>query len=159
MYIPLNPRSKFAQGYYQMLGEAGHPSYKVLHGGKMRRVHYLYRAGKIGVDSNAGWYAVVNGRKNIAYVETFKYFPELSYPDGASVETWNNGPGTGCRGPWDQTLADVPNQTPYFFEAEETVSLYAQLDPGEGSSFPIEWVPTRITNPVRDFRWAAVISE
>ncbi len=22
MYIPLNPRSKFAQGYYQMLGEA-----------------------------------------------------------------------------------------------------------------------------------------
>jgi hypothetical protein len=158
MYIPLNPHSKFPQGYYQMLGEAGHPSYKVLHGGKMLRAHFLYRVGKIGVDSNAGWYAVVNGQKNIAYVETFKYFPELSYPDGASVETWNDGPGTVCRGPWDQTLADDPKQTPYFFEAE-TVSPYAQLDPGEEYSFPVGWAPTRVTNPIRDFRWSGAISE
>lgn len=158
MYIPLNAHSKFPRGYYHILGSAGHPSYKVLHGGRMLRVRYLYSVGKIGADSNAGWYAVVNGQKNIGYVETFKYFPDLDYPDDASVESWNDGPGIVCRGPWDQTLADDPKQTPYFLEAE-TVSPYAQLDPSEEYSFPVGWAPTRITNPVRNFVWAGAVSE
>jgi hypothetical protein len=158
IYIPLNQRSKYPRGYYHMFGPAGHPSYRVLHGGRMLRVHYLYSVGKIGADSDAGWYAVVNGQKNIAYVETFKYFPDLDYPDGSSVESWNDGPGIVYRGSWDQTLADDPKRTPYFLEAE-TVSPYAQLDPSEEYSFPVGWAPTRVTNPIRNYVWAGAISE
>ena len=87
MYIPLNPHSKYPEGYYKPYGDARHPSYEVLPGGRMLKIHYLYRVCKAAADSSAGWYAVVNGQKNIGLVENFKYFPDQEYPDGASVET------------------------------------------------------------------------
>lgn len=158
MYLPLNSRSQYPNGYYMPYGDARHPSYKVIDDGHMLRIHYLYRVGKIGADSSAGWYAVVNGQKNIAYVENFKYFPGLEYPDGASVESWNDGVGVISRGPYDQVLPDDPHKTPYFLEAE-AMSPYAALDPGEEYSFPIYWSPTRVTNPIRHAVWAGVVSE
>jgi hypothetical protein len=158
MYIPLNPRSMFPEGYYKPYGDARHPSYEVLDGGHMLRVHYLYRVGKAAADSDAGWYAVVNGQKNIGYVETFKHFPGMEYPDNASVETWNDGPGTISRGPWDQTLADDPKKTPYFLEAE-VISPFARLDPGEEYEFSVHWSPTRVPNPLREAVDAGAISE
>jgi len=158
MYLPLNPQSKYPDGYYNPYGEARHPSYEVLRGGQMLRIHYLYHVGKIAADSNAGWYAVVNGQKNIALVENFKFFPEREYPDGASVESWNDGPGTFSRGPFDQTLENDPAKTPYFLESE-VLSPYATLDPGEEYAFPIYWSPTRVPNPLRDALWAGVVSE
>jgi hypothetical protein len=158
MYLPLNPHSMFPQGYCKLYGDARHPSYHVLHGGHMLRIHYLYRVGKIAADSNRGWYAVVNGQKNTGLVETFKYFTEAEYPDDASIEAWNNGPGTISRGPFDQTLEGDPKQTPYLLESE-VLSPYAQLDPGEEYSFPVHWAATRLPNPVRDAVWAGAISE
>jgi hypothetical protein len=147
MYIPLNPHSKYPEGYYKPYGDARHPSYQVLPGGRMLQVHYMYRMCKAAADSSAGWYAVVNGQKNIGLVENFKYFPDQEYPDGASVEQWNDGPGTISRGPFDQTLADDPEKTPYFFESEG-MSPYAQLEPGEEYSYPIYWSPTRVPYPI-----------
>jgi hypothetical protein len=139
-------------------GDARHPSYQRAEDGKALRIHYLYRVGKVAADASAGWYAVVNGQKNIAYVENFPYIPDVDYPDGASVESWNDGPGVISRGPWDQTLADDPSKTPYFLESE-ALSPYAVLDPGQEYSFPIFWSPTRVINPIRDAVWAGVISE
>jgi hypothetical protein len=147
MYIPLNPHSKYPEGYYKPYGDARHPSYEVLPGGRMLRVHYLYRVCKAAADSSAGWYAVVNGQKNIGLVENFKYFPDQEYPDGASVQTWNDGPGTISRGPFDQILADDPKKTPYFLESEG-MSPYARLEPGEEYSYPVYWSPTRVPNPI-----------
>src|SRR5690242_19438521 len=71
MYVPLNPHSLFPRGFYNPYGDARHPSYEVMHGGRMLRIHYLYRVGKVAADSNAGWFAVVNGQKNIGFVESF----------------------------------------------------------------------------------------
>ena len=158
MYVPLNSRSQYPNGYYPPYGDARHPSYQVIDDGHMLRIHYLYRVGKIGADSSAGWYGVVNGQKNIAYIENFIYSPDLEYPDGASVESWNDGPGVISRGPFDQTLVDDPHKTPYFLEAE-AMSPYAALDPGEEYSFPIYWSPTRVTDPIREAVWGGVISE
>lgn len=158
MYAPLNPHSRYPSGYYMPYGDARHPSYQRAEEGKILRIHYLYRVGKVAADSNAGWYAVVNGEKNIAFVENFTYFPDLDYPDGASIESWNDGPGVISRGPWDQTLADDPKKTPYFLESE-AMSPYVVLDPGQEYSFPIYWSPTRVKNPIRDAVWAGVISE
>jgi hypothetical protein len=147
MYIPLNPHSKYPEGYYKPYGDARHPSYEVLPGGRMLRVHYLYWVCKAAADSSAGWYGVVNGQKNIGLVENFKYFPDQEYPDGASVQTWNDGPGTISRGPFNQTLADDLKKTPYFLESEG-MSPYATLEPGEEYSYPIYWSPTRVPNPI-----------
>lgn len=159
MYIPLNPRSKYPDGYYEPYGIARHPSYQVLPGGRLLRVHYLYWVCKAAADSNAGWYAVVNGQKNLALVENFTYHPDREYPDGASVETWNDGPGTISRGSFDQTLANDPKQTPYFLETEG-MSPYATLQPGEEYSYPIWWSPTRVSYPLAgDPTSGGVISE
>jgi hypothetical protein len=158
MYVPLNPHSMFPTGYYNPYGDARHPSYELQHGGNMLRIHYLYRVGKMAADSNRGWYAVVNGQKNICFVENFKYFPGMEYPDNASIEAWNDGPGTISRVAWDQTLADDPQQTPYFLESE-VLSPFATLDPGEEYSFIVHWSPTRAPNPIRNTSWAGAISE
>ncbi len=158
MYVPLNPHSTFPAGYYKPFGDARHPSYEVIDGGRTLQIHYLYRVGKIAADSDRGWYAVVNGQKNICFVESFKYFPNEPYPDNASVESWNDGPGTISRGPFDQTLPDDPKKTPYFFESE-ALSPYATLNPGEEYAFTIHWAPTRAPNPIRDAVWAGAISE
>jgi hypothetical protein len=158
MYLPLNPHSQYPQGYYNPYGDARHPSYQLQHGGRMLQVHYLYRVGKAAADTDRGWYAVVNGQKSIGFVENFTPFPEKEYPDGAAVETWNNGPGVISRGPWDQTLSDDPRQNPYILETE-VLSPYAALNPGEEYSFPVYWSPTSVTNPVRNAVWAGAISE
>lgn len=147
MYVPLNPHSKYPDGYYKPYGDARHPSYQVISGGRMLRIHYLYHMCKAAADVSAGWYAVVNGQKNIGLVESFNYFPDQEYPDGASVEQWNDGPGTFSRGPFDQTLEDDPVKTPYFLESEG-MSPYARLEPGEEYSYPIYWSPTRVPDPI-----------
>ena len=157
MYLPLNSKSMFPEGYYKPYGDARHPSYQVIDNGRMLRIHYLYRVGKVAADSNAGWYAIVNGQREICLVENFKYFPGMEYPDNASVESWNDGPGTISRGPFDQVLENDPKKTPYFFESE-VLSPYATLDPGEEYSFPVTWSPTRAPNPIQDAVWAGAIS-
>jgi hypothetical protein len=158
MYVPINPHSAYPNGYTHIYGDARHPSDEVIDGGRLLRIHYLYRVGKVGVDSSAGWMAVVNGQKNIGLVENFDWFGDREYPDRASVEEWNDGPGTISRTSYDQTLADDPKRTPYFLESE-VLSPYARLDPGEQYEFTVYWSPTSVSNPVHDAVWAGAISE
>jgi hypothetical protein len=156
-YVPLNPHSRFRRGYYNPLGDRRHPSYETMAGGRLLRIHYLYRVGKVAADSNAGWMAVVNGQKNIGFVENFKWFPGQEYPDDSSVASWNNGPGTVSRESWDQTLPDDPAKTLYYMESE-VLSPYAELDPGEEYGFRVHWSPTSVTNPIVDVTWGGAIS-
>jgi len=158
MYVPLNPHSIYPHGYGMILGDVRHPSYELIDNGKMLRVHYLYRVGKLGVDSDRGWYAVVNGQKGTCFVESFKYFPGEEYPDNASNESWNDGPGTVHRNPFDQVLKDDPRETPYFLESE-VVSPYITLAPGEERLFTVEWSLTGVARPIVDSRWIGVASE
>jgi hypothetical protein len=158
MYVPLNPHSRYPSGYNKMYGDAHHPSYEVIDDGKVLRAHYLYRVGKIGIDTNRGWYAVVNGEKKTCFVETFKYFSTEEYPDNASVESWNDGPGTIHRDPFDQVLKDDPKETPYFFESE-VLSPYITLDPGEEHVFTVQWAVTAASGPVLDNKWIGTVSQ
>jgi len=158
VYIPLNPHSMFPEGYYHPYGDARNPSYQTIDNGHMLRIHYEYRVGKVAADSNAGWYAVVNGEKNACLVESFKHFPGREYPDNASVESWNDGPGHISRGPFFQTLPDDPKQTPYFLETE-VISPYATLDPGQEYEFTVHWAPTRLPNPIVEAVWVGAISK
>jgi hypothetical protein len=158
MYVPLNPLSIYPDGYTKAYGDVRHPSYELIDRGRMLRIHYLYRVGKVAIDSDRGWYAVVNGQKKTCFVETFKYFPGEEYPDHASIESWNDGPGTIYRDPFDQVLKDDPKETPYFFESE-VLSPYITLAPGEERLFTVQWSLTGLTPPVMDSRWVGVTSE
>jgi hypothetical protein len=158
MYVPLSPKSRYLHGYYIMYGDVLHPSYQVVDNGHMLRIHYLYRVGKVAADSSAGWFAVVNGQKNIGFVESSPYYPDREYPDGSSVESWNDGPGIISRGSFDQILPDDPKKTPYFLESEG-MSPYATLGPGEEFSHPVYWSPARVSNPVRDAVPVGIVSE
>jgi Domain of unknown function (DUF4380) len=158
VYIPLNPHSMFPTGYYHPYGDVRNPSYQAIDDGHMLRIHYEYRVGKVAADSDAGWYAVVNGQKNACLVESFKYFPGKEYPDNASIESWNDGPGHISRGPFFQTLPDVPKQTPYFLETE-VISPFATLDPGQEYEFTVHWAPTRLPNPIVKAVWVGAISK
>jgi Domain of unknown function (DUF4380) len=158
VYVPINPHSRFQRGFYNPYGDVRNPSYQAIDNGRMLRIHYQYHVGKVAADASAGWYAVENGQKNISLLETFKYFPDQPYPDDASVESWNDGPGTISRGPFFQTLPDDPKKTPYFLETE-VISPYATLDPGEQYEFTVNWAPTRAPNPVRNAVWAGIISQ
>jgi Domain of unknown function (DUF4380) len=158
MYVPVNPHSEYVRGFTNLYGDVRHPSYEVIDDGRLLRIHYLYRVGKVGLDSSAGWYAVVNGQKQIGLVENFNYFPKREYPDHASVEEWNDGPGTVSRGPWDQTLTDDIHKTPYFLESE-VLSPTVQLDPGEQYQFTVYWSPTSVPNPLHEAVWAGAVSE
>ncbi|MGH9435403.1 MAG: hypothetical protein ACRD06_05330, partial [Terriglobia bacterium] len=157
MYIPINAQSKFARGYDVVYGDARNPSYQVGDDGRILRVHYDYRAGKVLADSSSGWFAVVNGQKNTGCVETFQFFSAMEYPANASVEAANEGPGTISRGPFFQTLPDDPAKTPYFLEAG-VLSPVKALDPDEQYEFTVHWSPTSVTNPVVDAVWAGVVS-
>jgi hypothetical protein len=158
MYVPLNPHSMYPEGYNKMYGDPQHPSYERIENGKLLRVHYLYKVGKIVADTNGGWLAVVNGQKKTCFVENFKYFPGEEYPQNASVESWNDGPGKIHRNPFDQTLKDNPHETPYFFETE-VMSPYITLDPGEEHVFTVQWALTSASGPVVDTRWIGTISQ
>jgi Domain of unknown function (DUF4380) len=158
LYVPLNPHSIYPEGYHVMYGDARHPSYEVIDNGTMLRAHYLYRVGKVGLDSDRGWLAVVNGQKGTCFVETFKYFPGEEYPDSASVESWNDGPGTIHRDPFDQVLKDDPKETPYFFESE-VMSPFFTLAPGEEHTFTVQWALTSTTGGILDSRWIGTITQ
>lgn len=158
MYVPVNPKSEYSRGFTTLYGDVRHPSYQVIDDGRLLRIHYLYRVGKVGVDSNAGWFALVNGQKDIGFVENFDYFPEREYPEHTSVAEWNDGPGTVSRVSWDQTLPDDLHKTPYFLESE-VLSPMAKLDPGAQYEFTVYWSPTSVPNPVHDAVWAGAVSE
>ena len=158
MYVPINPKSRYPNGCYVLFGDVRHPSYQIVQGGQMLGIHYLYRVGKVAVDSSAGWYALVNGQKDLGLIETFRYSPTSDYPDGASVESWNNGPGVISLGPYDMTLPDDIRKTPYIMESE-VLSPYATLDPGQEYSFPVYLLPTRISNPVQDVVQAGAVCQ
>jgi hypothetical protein len=158
MYVPLNPKSQHPGGYYTIFGDLRHPSYQKIEGGRMLRIKYLYRAGKMGADSNAGWFAVVNGEKQMGFVENFSHFPDMEYPDQASLEAWINGPGNVSRDAWHLELPDDPGKTPYLLESE-VLSPLATLGPGEDFSFPVYWSAARVTNPVRDATAAGIVSK
>ena len=94
LYIPTNPESVFDRGYNVMFGDDDNPEWQAEVRPNLLGAQYLYRLGKIGVDSPAGWIAFVNQATDYAFCQCFTYFPGEDYPDdGASVECWTTGHG------------------------------------------------------------------
>ena len=157
-YVPINPNSIHAKGFHYLYGQANHPSFQPDARSGLMRVNYLYKVGKIGLDSAAGWLAVVDGLSDHTFVNTFSYQPGQSYPDYSSVEFWINGPGEVVTANNTVTFVDDPLQTPFFMESE-VLSPFTELEPGDEYQFQTSWFVTRCPKPVHTLSSAAVISK
>lgn len=160
VWCPLNPESRHPAGYRVIFGETDHPSYRVDAARGLMNVRYLYRVGKIGMDSHAGWTACVDGESGDVFVQRFQFEPDRAYPDESSVEIWLNGPGVIQAYNQDLVLPDNPARNPYILETE-LLSPFASLQPGESYTWRYAWQATNIGGnfPVLDCSGAGVVAE
>jgi hypothetical protein len=114
--------------------------------------------GKVGVDSNGGWLAVVNGASDYCFVATFSWFANSPYPDNASVEFWLNGAGEFVLNGVTLTNAANRTETPYLMEAE-VLSPLVELQPQQEYHFQIDWFATRCPKPVLDVTSAGAVHQ
>jgi hypothetical protein len=145
---PLNPRSKFPEGYYVMFGEPDNPQWKVDRDQQLVVADYAWEIGKIGSDAYApdgrsGWIAFSNTAQGFAFAERFQVFPEEEYPDdGSTVECWTVGKGKVAN-------LDYEHSGIYLMETEVLSPLYT-FQPGESRSFQIAWGMCRTAGRVID---------
>lgn len=142
-YAPLNRASRFPNEYRVLFGDAGNPEIQPEVNQGLMRLHYSWVVGKVGIDSPDGWLANVDGSTGYVFVQSFKFQPGATYPDGASAEVWTNGLGTIQA--WGRTvdMQTNPVDNPYIVESE-LLSPYARLAPGQQSNFSYDWYSANI---------------
>lgn len=157
VFAPTNPRSRFTRGYIPQHGDVRDAAYHVLPDGRFG-LHYRYQALQVGVDSEAGWLAVANGKTHHAFVQRFRFVPGAEYPDQCTLEFWLNGPERYPPQTGAVPTAPDPRQTPYYLETE-IISPYYFLRPGEDASFETEWFAARGLASITNVTDAGVVSE
>jgi len=159
-YCPLNRNSVHDKGYVVLLGRPENPAYKPDPDNGLMRVHYQREVGKIGVDSDAGWVATVDGTAGKVFVQRFTFERDKTYPNKASVEFWMNG--TGSIKAYNDVLQmpEDEESNPHVFESE-VIGPYTELDPGQSTSFHYDWYAASIGGnyPVIDCSEAGVVCE
>lgn len=142
-WCPVNRLSHFPKGYNLMFGDENNPTFRPDTTCGLMRVKYLYKVGKIGMDSPDGWIATVDGTNGKVFVQRFTFEQGKEYPDGASVEFWMNGVGRYYALNQEKVMPDDPVNNPYVFESE-MVSPFAKLSPGESYTWGYEWYASNI---------------
>ena len=142
-FTPANPASVFNRKFDAHSGPIDHPSYSVPN--NLFTLHWKYLEGEVGIDSTAGWVAVVDGLSNFAMLERFHVFPGADYPERASVIFYIDGPGLQLNSKGMPEISPTKlGDAPYYMEAELNSPL-VNLAPGESYGFDTEWFPTRMT--------------
>ena len=138
-YVPASPVSRHPRGFYVMYGLWRNPAWQRPTPRSPIRVDFSYQIGKIGVDSDAGWLSVIDGRAGRTFTQVFPHEPGAAYPDqGSSVEFWINGAGSfNFLGSHVSVPAD-PRMTPPYLEAE-VLSPLVTLAPGEEAEAAMTW--------------------
>ena len=142
-YCPLNPDSKFHNGYLIQFGLVNNPTFKPDYKKGIMVLHYQCMVGKAGVDSPAGWVATINGETGHAFVQRFIYEPDKAYPDGSSVEFWSHGIGDFCARGKVNAIGETTKEIPYFVESE-IISPYAILKAGEKYTYHYDMYTAKI---------------
>lgn len=156
-FTPVNLASVFSRQYDAHSGPVDHPSYSVRD--NLFALHWSYLGGEVGVDSPAGWLAVVDGLSRYAMVERFTVDPRAEYPDRAAVIFYLSGPSLhlDSLGMPQKTSAKTTD-SPYYMEAELNSPLVS-LAPGESYAFDSEWFPTRLGSELTSATDAGVIGQ
>jgi hypothetical protein len=144
---PLNPDSRFSKGFNVMFGEEKNPQWQADAEKGIFLAQYMWEIGKVGIDSPAGWIAFSNGNAGYAFAECFDYEPGGDYPDdGATVECWTVGAGVVAN-------LNYADSGIYLMETE-VLSPLRIIQPGQVTTFSIEWGACRCSGPIEDVRAA-----
>jgi hypothetical protein len=155
-FTPANPASAFNRRFDAHTGPIDHPSYGI-QSNSLFALHWSYLEGEVGVDSTAGWVAVVDGLSSFAMVERFRFFPGADYPERASVIFYIDGPTLNLNGKGMPEISRTRlEDAPYYMEAELNSPLVT-LAPGESYAFDSEWFPTRMTPHLVDVTDAGMV--
>jgi len=131
-FIPLNPTSKFTDGYTHLVKpDKDTEQFAKIANNTVVQTSYKHLMDKIGVDSVAGWAAAVDGVSGYAMVKRFdvKADKDHEYPDGGStVENWTN-----------------PDEA--YMELEVLSPLY-DIQPGQEQSFEEQWYLAKMNGPI-----------
>ncbi|MEI8040749.1 MAG: DUF4380 domain-containing protein [Verrucomicrobiota bacterium] len=159
-WCPINPKSRFPQGYSVIFGGPDNPTFQPDAKRGLMRVQYQYKVGKIGMDSDRGWVATVDGESGAVFVHRFQFEPGKDYPDGSSVEFWLNGAGNIHAYNKEMAMPANPDENPYVFESE-VLSPFARLEPGGTYTWHYDWYACNISGdfPVVDCTEAGLVAE
>lgn len=136
-WSPLNPKSRYPQGYKVMFGPDDNPQFGAIPAQagaatpRLFRLDYQFRVGKVGIDNAAGWIAITHAKSGHLFAHLFAPEAQKEHPDGASVEFWASGPGKIRTG--DQEVELDQNQ-PLLIESE-ILSPRVRLVPGTQYTF------------------------
>ena len=159
-WCPINPKSRFPKGYTVIFGTPDNPTFQPDAKRGLMRVQYQYKVGKIGMDSDRGWVATVDGETGAVFVHRFHFEAGKDYPDGSSVEFWLNGVGTIHAYNKEMVMPANPAENPYVFESE-VLSPCARLQPGETYRWHYDWYACNIGGdfPVVDCTEVGLVAE
>jgi hypothetical protein len=161
-YVPVKAESLYAKGYRVLYGNSNNPQFTIKDG--LLQTHYQRIVGKVGLDSDAGWVATVDGTKGNVFVQRALYEEGAEYPDEASVEVWTNGLGSLTAYGRTEQMSEDPGVNPYVLESE-LLSPFAALAPGESAEFVYDWYAANIgvkaqgSYPVLDCSAAGCVAE
>jgi len=154
-FTPANPASVFNRKFDAHSGPIDHPSYGIQN--NLFALHWSYMEGEVGVDSTAGWVAVVDGLSNYAMTERFRFVPGADYPERASVIFYIDGPSLQLDSKGMPEISPTKlEDAPYYMEAELNSPLVA-LAPAETYALDTEWFPTRMGPHIREVADAGMI--
>ena len=126
---PVNPASRFSNGYKIMHGLVNNPQYKIDNHGNLR-VDYQYLVGKIGLDTNSKWAAFVDTKTGKVLVLMFQHEKDKTYPENTSFQVWTAGRGmVYSRNVVREHLNDKMLNPPYL--EMELLSPLMKIQPGK----------------------------
>ena len=143
---PVNPESKFSNGYKVMHGLVNNPQYQINANGHVV-VGYQYLVGKIGLDCNSDWMAYVDTNLGKVLVLLFHYQKDKIYPDGTSVQVWTSGRGSIYSGNMIKEHKNDKELNPPYMEME-LLSPLQEIQPGE--SIQLEYRMLTCTIPAKE---------
>ncbi len=143
---PVNPKSKFYNGYKVLHGLANNPQYQINANGNVV-VSYQYLVGKIGLDGDSNWMAYIDTNSGKVMVLMFQYQKDKIYPDGTCVQIWTSGRGNIYSGNKIKEHKNNKELNPPYMEME-LLSPLQEIQPGK--SIQLEYRMLTCTIPAKE---------
>ena len=154
LYVPLGDGNRFPEGYTVLYGEKDNPQWRPDPAEGLLIVDYLWKVGKVGLDSDAGWLAFRNGETGTVFCTLFDYDKSKAdlYPDGGcSVEVWTAGEGVAAGVDW--------GAEPLYHLEAEILGPLSTLKPGASTSLHFKWATCKATGPIVNANEAGCVSQ
>jgi hypothetical protein len=130
---PVNPESKFSNGYKVMHGLVNNPQYQINADGNVV-IYYQYLVGKIGLDTDSNWTAFIDTKSGKVFVLKFQYQEDKPYPEDTCFQVWTSGKGIVYSRNMIKEYKDDKELNPPYMEME-LLSPLQTIQPGESIQF------------------------